>query len=49
MEIAEVNKWSELRGKSIRVKATWSNVQAIGHIIKDDWFEPEIDFKTTEE
>jgi hypothetical protein len=38
-----VDDWEDLQGKHVRVKATHSKVIAIGHIIKDRWFDPEID------
>ena len=44
MEIAEVSKWSELKGKTIRVRHNMSTIWEIGHIIKEDWFCPSIDF-----
>lgn len=48
LRAAGVEQWSELPGKTIRVrKATeWGAIVAIGHIVKDDcWFEPEAMFK----
>jgi hypothetical protein len=44
MEIAGTGKWEKIVGKTIRVRATHSGVEAIGHIVKDDWFCPADDF-----
>ena len=39
-----MTKWSELAGKTIRVEASLDRVQSIGHITKDDWFDPSLEF-----
>jgi hypothetical protein len=45
MEVAGVSDWSQLVGSPVRTKSNNAKVQAIGHIIKDDWFDPSEDFK----
>ena len=45
MEIAEVGEWKDLAGQTIRVRSNHCGVEAIGHIIKDEWFCPKEDFR----
>lgn len=35
-----VEKWEDLRGQMVRIKAEHVKVHAIGHIIEDRWFCP---------
>jgi hypothetical protein len=46
LEVAGVTKWSQLKGRTIRVESTWSKVFRVGHIVKDDWYDPAADFAT---
>lgn len=41
LAVAEVDKWSDLKGKVIRVRKsdTWATIDAIGHPIKDIWYD----------
>lgn len=47
LEVADVTSWDKLKGKTIRVRKTdeWGSIISIGHIVKDIWFTPSIEFK----
>lgn len=45
MQVAAVEKWSDLVGKTVRVRATHTGVYSIGHIVIEDWFCPKEDFE----
>jgi len=44
MEIVGVEQWSELKGKTVRIRHTDDKVHAIGHIVNNDWFDPSVEF-----
>ena len=44
MEIAEVSDWKDLPRKTIRVRIEGGLIKAIGHIIKDVWYNVEEEF-----
>lgn len=41
MAAVGVEKWEDLPGTHVRVKAEYAHIHAIGHIIHDSWFSPE--------
>lgn len=47
MEIADVDNWKNLQGKTIRVEKVdeFGAILRIGHIIKDEWFDPKEELK----
>lgn len=46
LQIAGVEEWAQLCGKTIRVKkqSEWGAIIAVGHIVNDDWFDPAVEF-----
>ena len=44
-DICGVDNLNEIPGKTIRVRLEDERIEAIGHIIKEDWFSPKNDFK----
>ena len=48
LKVVGVEKWEDLKGKHIRVKADSGKVYAIGNILEDEWFSPEELYKDME-
>lgn len=44
-EVIGVGRWEHLKGQPCRVKATHTNIEAIGNILTDKWFYPREEFK----
>lgn len=40
LETVGVEKWEDLKGEHIRVRAEFNKVHAIGNFLKDKWFYP---------
>lgn len=49
MEVAGVGKFHELKGKTIRAKVVDGKIEAIGHIVNDDWYSPKVDFALSQD
>lgn len=45
LEVTGVECWEDLPGTHVRVKAEQMKVHAIGHILRDKWFDPAEDLK----
>jgi len=45
LQIAGADSWEKIKGKTIRVSIKDGLIDGIGHIVKDDWFYPSIDFE----
>jgi hypothetical protein len=46
LEIAEVDEWEKLKGRPVRVKGEpWGRLDAIGHFLKDEWFDIDEEFR----
>lgn len=47
-ETLEVDDWKKLVGETCRCRIEGGMIKAIGHILKDKWFEPGAEFKNME-
>lgn len=45
MEMAEVSRWDDLKGKTVRAEIEKGLIVALGHIVKDEWFRIKDEFK----
>ena len=42
LEVLETKKWEDLKGTIVIAEADHGKVYRIGHILKDQWFDPEL-------
>lgn len=47
LAVAGVDDWCKLVGRPLRVRCEGATIKAIGHIVKDDWFDPSRDWAKT--
>jgi len=47
LQVAGVERMSDLTGCSVRAIGTHEAVMKIGHFLKDDWFHPSVDMNRT--
>ena len=40
MEIAGVESWEDLEGKCIRIETDGRKIDGIGHIVREEWYRP---------
>lgn len=44
LEVAGVDAWNKLVGRTVRFRGDHKKIETIGHITSDDWFNPAKDF-----
>jgi len=40
LDAVDVKRWEELVGTNVRIKGSFNKIDAIGHIVKDQWYTP---------
>lgn len=45
LQVAGVGELNQMEGKAVRAIASDGRCKAIGHIVKDDWFDPEAELE----
>ena len=43
LEVVGVETWEALKDKSVRVRADYSHIHALGHYLDDKWFVPKVE------